>query len=78
MIKRIFVTHPASVGESYTQHFFHALSFAAAMLVGAVACFVHALIPSLFERTGSIIIGRLHERMLVNRSRKPDFPAIPL
>lgn len=74
MFDRIFTLHPASVGESYRQHFFHALSFAAAMLTGSLACFVHALIPSLFERTGSRIIGRLHDRMIVNRSRLGEPP----
>ncbi|SEH14856.1 hypothetical protein SAMN05428974_1290 [Sphingopyxis sp. YR583] len=75
MIRRIFTAHPASVGESYGAHFFHALSFAAAMLAGTIACFIHALIPSLFEKTGSRIITRLHDRMVVNRARlsaRPD------
>lgn len=68
MIKRLFITHPASVGESYGEHFRHALSFSAAMFLGAVACLVHALIPSMCERTGSGIITRLHDRMVVNRT----------
>lgn len=68
MIRRIFTAHPASVGESYGAHFFHALSFAAAMLAGASACFMHALIPSLFAKTGSRIITQLHDRMVVNRT----------
>lgn len=70
MFHRIFTRHPASVDESYFRHFLHALSFATAMLVGAAACFIHALVPSLCERTGSRIIARLHDRMLVNRVRR--------
>lgn len=69
MIKRIFVVHPASVGENYGQHFLHALAFSGAMLIGAAACLIHALVPSLCQRTGSSIILRLHDRMIVNRSR---------
>ncbi|BAI98788.1 type 1 capsular polysaccharide biosynthesis protein J [Sphingobium sp. TA15] len=69
MIKRLFIAHPASVGETYGQHFAHALSFSAAMFVGAMACLVHALIPSMFKKTGSGIITRLHDRMVVNRAR---------
>lgn len=69
MIKRLFVVHPASVGESYVQHLLHALGFAGAMLLGALACFVHAIFPSMFERTGSAIIARLHARIVINRSR---------
>ncbi len=67
MIKRLFVAHPASVGESYGEHFRHALAFSAAMFLGATACLVHALIPSMCVKTGSGIIARLHDRMVVNR-----------
>ena len=69
MIKRLFLSHPASVGESYGEHFMHSLSFSAAMLAGAVACLLHALVPSLCTRTGSAIVTRLHDRMVINRSR---------
>jgi hypothetical protein len=61
MIKRLFTSHPASVGETYGQHLVQALSFAAAMFAGAV--------PSMCKRTGSRIIMRLHDRMVVNRAR---------
>lgn len=74
MFHRIFTSHPATVGESYGVHFVHALSFSTAMLAGAAACFVHALVPSLFERTGSRIITRLHDRMVVNRTRAGSVP----
>lgn len=70
MIDRIFNAHPASVGESYGQHFGHALSFAGALALAAIACFLHALVPALCKSTGSRIITRLHDRMVVNRSRR--------
>ncbi|MEP7350304.1 MAG: DUF6356 family protein [Sphingorhabdus sp.] len=69
MFKRLFVAHPASVGESYLEHLVHALRFACSMLLGAIACFVHAIFPWMFESTGSGIITRLHARMVLNRSR---------
>jgi hypothetical protein len=59
--------HLQSVGESYFQHARHAASFAAYMFVGCLACLGHAIFPFLFERTGSDIIRRLHDRMVVNR-----------
>ena len=68
-VKRLFVDHPASVGETYTQHFGQAMSFSAAMLGGAICCAVHAVLPFAFEKTGSRIITGLHERMVRNRSR---------
>jgi len=66
---RAFTTHPASVGESYTQHLRMASGFALRMLLAAAACFVHALFPFLFERTGSRCITELHQRMVIARVR---------
>ena len=66
--------HLDSVSESYFQHGRHALSFAAAMFVGSLACLGHAIFPFLFERTGSDIIRRLHDRMVVNRHQLTPSP----
>ena len=65
-----FTEHPASVGETYSEHMASAWSFSARMAVGALACFIHGLFPFLFTRTGSGIIGELHNRMILNRSRQ--------
>ncbi|WP_043836926.1 DUF6356 family protein [Muricoccus aerilatus] len=64
-----FTDHPASVGETYTEHMHTAAWFGWRMLVGSLACFVHALLPFLFTRTGSTTIAQLHDRMVVNRVR---------
>ena len=65
----LFTHHPASVGETYFQHLRHAASFSGMMLLGAFCCAVHALLPFMFERTGSRIISTLYDRMLVNRAK---------
>lgn len=67
MIKRIFKDHPASVGETYFEHMGVSASFGAAMLRGALACFVHAIVPSLCTRTGSTVVNQLHHRMVTHR-----------
>ena len=67
MAERLLTRHLDSVNETYLEHMGHAMGFAAAMAFGAIVCFVHALLPFLFERTGSDCIRRLHERMVVNR-----------
>jgi hypothetical protein len=69
MFDRLFIDHPTDVGETYLEHLRTAGWFAGTMLIGGAACFVHALIPGLFVRTGSNAIGRLHDRMVVNRRR---------
>lgn len=62
-----FTRHLHSVDESYLEHARHALGFSAGLLLAGVVCLVHALVPFLFERTGSDIIRRLHDRMVENR-----------
>ena len=59
--------HLDEVGESYWEHMLKAAGFAVAMLVGGVACLVHALLPFLFVKTGSARIRHLHEVMVENR-----------
>ena len=71
---KYLTTHLDSVSESYFQHGRHALSFAASMFVGSLACLGHAIFPFLFERTGSDIIQRLHDRMVVNRHQLTPSP----
>ena len=71
MVRKWFTDHPASVGETYGQHLAMACGFSLRMAVGAVACFVHALLPFLFVKTGSAIISGLHERMVTHRRRRP-------
>ncbi|SDD03039.1 hypothetical protein SAMN05444678_10852 [Sphingomonas sp. YR710] len=72
MLDRYFLAHPRSVGESYGEHMGQALFFARHLLLGGVACLVHAFLPFLFERTGSGRVAMLHDRMITNRvSAKP-------
>lgn len=65
-----FTEHPASVGESYGQHFVAAMGFSAGLLRAAACCALHAVFPFLCERTGSQAITGLYERMAVNRERQ--------
>lgn len=69
MIRRLFLDHPDSVGETYVEHMGVAAGFGWDLLRASACCFVHALVPGLFERTGSGIIRDLHARMVANRRR---------
>lgn len=71
---RAFTEHPASVGESYTEHLVRALCFGTRMVFAGVACLVHGVLPFLFVRTGSRAITELHERIIASRS----VPATPI
>ena len=68
---RLFTEHPASVNETYFQHFASSASFGLRMIGGGLVCFVHALLPGVFCTKASSTIGELHDRMIVNR-RRPD------
>ena len=71
-----FTEHPASVGESYGEHLVMAGGFGIRMILGGFACLLHGLLPFLFVKTGSRQIGTLHDRMVTNRNRKAQMPAI--
>jgi hypothetical protein len=66
-----FTEHPASVGETYTQHFVSACKFSVSMVSSGIACFVHGLFPFVFVTTGSSTVRRLYDRMVTNRIRGP-------
>jgi len=68
---RLLTQHPETVGETYFQHMYSASYFGLKMLGGAFCCFVHAILPFMFEKKGSRIITDLHDRMITNRHRSP-------
>ncbi len=50
---RAFKEHPASVGQSYGQHFKFSASVAITLLCASFTALVHALAPPVFESTTS-------------------------
>jgi hypothetical protein len=64
-----FTDHPATVGETYGEHFVSAMGFSLSMLKAAFCCSVHAILPFAFEKTGSECITGLYDRMVTHRSR---------
>ena len=66
----LFTDHPATVDESYSEHLVAAGGFGLQMIIGGIACLLHAVFPFMFEKTGSKIIITLHERMVTKRNRK--------
>jgi hypothetical protein len=74
MFERWFFAHPRSLNESYLEHQACALKFSFSLFAAAGACLIHALIPGLFERTGSTMVKRLHQEMVTKRVRHPAQP----
>lgn len=75
---RLFNDHPATVNETYGQHFMAAAGFGFRMIGGGILCLVHALVPGAFCTKGSEMITELHERMVTNRRRIAESRAIPV
>lgn len=67
MLRRLFLDHPHSMGESYFEHRRVALSFALRLFGASIACAVHAVVPGLCVSTGSRAVADLNERLVVNR-----------
>ena len=78
MIKRLFTDHPASVNETYGQHFAAAMGFGLRMIWGGLVCLVHAFIPGVCCTKGSEMIGELHDQMIKNRKRQADQPQVAM
>ena len=68
-LRQKFTGHPASVGETYGQHFAAAMGFSLSLFGAAICCAIHAILPFTFEKTGSDCIRDLYQRMVAKRSR---------
>jgi len=55
--RKMFIDHPASVGETYFQHAGRAMIMGLRMFGAGLAAFVHAFIPGLFTtKAGDVAI----------------------
>jgi hypothetical protein len=68
MFAKLFTDHPASVGESYFQHFGVASRFGAKMILGGLGALVHAFVPALCKTSGSRTVDGLHAEMVAKRN----------
>lgn len=68
MLRRLFLDHPKSVGESYTEHFGVASRFGMKMMWGGARCTLHAVLPFLFRTAGSDTVSALHAELVLKRN----------
>lgn len=66
-LKQHFTEHPASVDETYFEHFKVAARFARGLTIAAGAAAVHAVIPSMCTKTASERIRELHSEMTAGK-----------
>lgn len=62
-MKNIFTEHPNEVGESYLQHFGHALGFCFLLLSLSFKALVHAILPFCYKTAVSDSIKQLSDDM---------------
>ena len=72
MLRRLFLNHPASVGETYFEHFGVATGFGARMIAGGVGAVIHGILPFACQTTGSTTIAALHAKMVRKRTATRD------
>ena len=71
---RFFTEHPASVGETYGEHFVFAVSLGSRMVLGGLACIVHGALPEFCKTTGSRTIRALALRLVPGNRNAPSRP----
>jgi Family of unknown function (DUF6356) len=76
MFRKLFLDHPAEVGESYAVHFGVAARFGSTMIIGGLGAMLHAFIPALCKTTGSRTTKILHDRLIKSRVAARDAGSI--
>ena len=62
-LRSLFTEHPATVGETYSQHLWVAARFSALLFLTSIACLIHAIIPAWFKSAGSDMVGKLNREL---------------
>lgn len=65
---KLFTDHPATVGETYGQHWRVATRFGLRMIAGGLGAMLHGVFPFLFTTTGSRTIEALHGEVVAKRA----------
>jgi hypothetical protein len=63
MLDKLFLAHPRKAGESYLAHLRVALGISVSLLMASLAALIHALVPALFEKTASLTVHALNDRL---------------
>tara|TARA_A100001015_G_C15038722_1_gene738083 strand:+ start:4457 stop:4657 length:201 start_codon:yes stop_codon:yes gene_type:complete len=55
--------HLRDAGESYTKHLIFALTISLKLLKAGIQCFLHALIPGIFQTSGSSAVKEIYNKI---------------
>ena len=59
-INYVFVKHPEEQNMTYFEHLKHACCYSVRALGCSLVFMIHGFVPCLFEKTGSVMVDRLH------------------
>jgi hypothetical protein len=76
MLQKFFLDHPATVGESYYEHFGVASGFGLSMISGGLRAVIHAFLPNYFQTAASDTVISLHQRLVASRNAQRDAKSI--
>jgi hypothetical protein len=63
-MKNIFTKHPHEIGESYFKHMLVAAICGSNLIMAGCACFIHALLPFVFQKTASNVLFEMVENFI--------------
>jgi hypothetical protein len=68
----VFVKHPEEQNMTYFQHLKHACCYSVQALGCSLVFMVHGIVPCLFEKTGSIMLDRLHIQLYEAKNKEDE------
>ena len=68
----VFIKHPEEQNMTYFEHLKHACCYSVQALGCSLVFMVHGIVPCLFEKTGSVMVDRLHIQLHDEAKNKED------
>ena len=66
-VSKLFMAHPAAVGESYFEHMTFALRFSGRLFRAGFAAFAHGFVPAVCETTASEAVFAMSDEIRTRR-----------
>ena len=66
-VSKLFMAHPAAVGESYFEHMKFALKFSGRLFRAAFSAFAHGFVPAVCETTASEAVFAMTDEIRARR-----------
>ena len=66
-VSKLFIAHPAAVGESYFEHMKFAFKFSGRLFRAGFAAFAHGFVPAVCETTASEAVFAMTDEIRARR-----------